>query len=57
MVLTHRFLIVATREGKLEWLHTFIPKTEADPRMHRGKPSPNLTLARVMSITDSIDED
>ena len=41
MVLTHRYLIVATSEGKLEWLHTFIPESEPDPRMHHGKQSPN----------------
>lgn len=39
MVLTHRYLVVATSENKLQWLNIFIPPEETDPR-----PGKNLNL-------------
>ena len=52
MVLTHRYLVVATSENKLHWLNIYIPPEENDPRTGKNL---NLRVYKEMKIDDKQD--
>jgi WD40 repeat protein len=52
MVLTHRYLIIATSENKLQWLNVFIPPEENDPRTGKNM---NLKVYKELTLEDHQD--
>lgn len=52
MVLTHRYLIVATSENKLQWLNIYIPPEEQDPRSGKNL---NLRVHKELNLDDKQD--
>jgi WD40 repeat protein len=52
MVLTHRFLVIANSDNKLQWLNIYIPPEENDPR--NGK-NLNLRVQKELTLDDKQD--
>ena len=52
MVLTHRFLVVATSENKLQWFNIYIPDSESDPRPGKNM---NLKVYKEVVLDDKQD--
>lgn len=53
MVLTHRYLVIATSENKLQWLNIYVPREETDPRLGKNlnlKPQKELYLEDPQDI-------
>ena len=57
MALTHRYLVVATTESKIQWLNIYIPPQEEDPRLEKDlnfKPQKELLLEESQQIVQML---